>query len=117
MLITAADIAQILSDWGDTVTHRTVLATFDPDTQAVAEVVTDLELPAIVSTCESRQAPDTAGRAQLVERVFRFAAGSVPELPPLAVQRLVHDGHEYDVVEEDHHSSTDLVRLVGRLRA
>lgn len=116
MPITTADIAQILADWGEPVTHRTVVATLDPDTQSVSEATTDVALTALVTTAELRPSPGTAGHASTELRNFRMASTDLPALPAGAVRRLVHDGREYDVLEVDHNDATGITRLTGQRR-
>jgi hypothetical protein len=116
MPITTADIAQILADWGEPVTHRTVVATFDPDTQSVSEATTDVALTALVTTAEQRPAPGAAGHATTELHNFRVTSTALPALPAGAVRRLVHDGQEYDVLEVDHNDATGITRLTGQRR-
>jgi hypothetical protein len=116
MPITTADIAQILADWGEPVTHRTVVATFDPDTQSVSEAATDVALTALVTTAEQRPAPGAAGHANTELRNFRVSSSDLPALPSGAVRRLVFDGQEYDVVETDQNDATGLTRFTAQRR-
>ena len=93
-----ADRDRRFADWGETVTFREVVQTYDPESGQVSEQTTDTSVTAIVGAAPSGPTPGTAGQHLTGEITFEIKAEELPTASPVTTSRIVYGGTEYDVV-------------------
>ncbi len=103
-----------LLDWGTPLVLQVVEQTYDPQTQAVVEEITETELVAIAGPAEAQPAAGTGGQHQTELRTFLIAVEDWPTVASSALRRLKAGDVLYDVLETKQSAAVGLLLIVGR---
>lgn len=101
-------------DWGTPIVLQVVEQTYDPQTQTVAEVVTETELVAIAGPAEAQPAAGTGGQHLTQQGTFLIAAEDWPTVTTAAVRRLKVGDVVYELLETNQSAAVGLLLVTGR---
>ncbi len=95
-----ADREREFLDWGEPVTLRRVVQSFDPASQTIDSAIEEFPVTAILGSLATRGIEDAGGQARCLDLIARMRSEEFPASPAGTVWRLVHLGAEFDVVEQ-----------------
>lgn len=101
-------------DWGTPLVLQVVEQNYDPQSQTVAEVVTETELVAIAGPAEAQPAAETGGQHLTQQGTFLIAVEDWPMVSTAAVRRLKAGDVVYEVVETQQSAAVGLLLVAGR---
>lgn len=112
-----SDVDRQMADWGVTVTHQLIAATFDPDTLVNDETVTQADLTVLVTTTRAATVAGTGGQYQDPLLSITLRTADLPQAANGQVRRFVVQDQVFDVTGMDVFAAGQVTTLHCRKRA